>query len=229
MALNPRKAARARTALMMLHDDPEVIEAFPADRSTWDRKTLQAWLCMKAIAGTVARRGQQVEDLMPDTSLNLPIGEVTLASKPFDIVTVSRRTGKETTRRAVIVNVGNHGNFAFYQSSGRNGVSSEGEWVPFNGISRFQGGWFVKTSGKVPSVGPLRVAHLWLNDKPRVKGKPQRVFHQNDYPVPDPNGNPMEQDYAFYRAVNNHIAKYDALREPNRANKFQHQTSNVGQ
>jgi hypothetical protein len=102
-------------------------------------------------------------------------------SKPFLIRHRSKSTpGKIYNRLAVVVKVGRK-NVAFYQSTGTGtpGKVAKNEWVPFNGISRQGGGWFIKVPGKIPT-GELEQTASWLKTHMRRK-KPTKVFDEADY------------------------------------------------
>jgi hypothetical protein len=121
-----------------------------------------------------------------------------LASTPFLIRHYSRSTpGKVEDRLAVVVEVDGR-NIAFYRSTGTGTPSrvKRGTWVPFNGISRRGGGWFIKMPGKVPT-GNLAEASRWLNS--RITDRPDRVFD-------DKNG-----VAAWGAQVNSYLAQHGAF------------------
>lgn len=133
-----------------------------------------------------------------------------IVSKTFLIRHRSRSTpGKVTDRLAVVVRAKGR-NIAFYQSTGTGGGSSKGDWVPFNGISRRGGGWFIKIPGKVPTGELARIASQL---RKRVK-KPTKVFDDGDYRNPDD----------WNKDVNSYIAKHEGLHS--QGSLFQHGTVN---
>ena len=126
---------------------------------------------------------------------------ISIVSPVFLIRHRSQSTpGKVYDRTAVVVSVGGK-HVAFYQSTGTGtpGLVSAGSWVPFNGISRAGGGWFVKMPGKAPT-GKLKTAAQWL--KRELSGKrPATTFDEADYSSRD----------SHSADVNRYLDKYGAL------------------
>lgn len=85
---------------------------------------------------------------------------MTILNEPFTVV--SKRSGHK--RICLTIEMSDGKKQPFYQSTGTNGYSKEGQWIPFEGVLN---GWFAKTYyHKVPPIGSEheKISH-WLADQ----------------------------------------------------------------
>ncbi len=156
-----------------------------------------------------------------------PKASFSLASPVFVIRTMSKSKGFKD-RKAVVVRLTSEMNIAFYQSTGTGtpGLVEEGEWTPFNGISRMYGGWFTKTKKK-KAEGIQAEASAWLArlDQEGVL-LPVLVVDEREFPALQGRIG-ADGTYPFARAVNDILAEHGAIQPEHGKAGFEVQTSNV--